>query len=454
MNTTGRRQLQRRPAYAARLAMTLGAALVWSACSDTPRGTSTGLQGGQQPPRPPAPRLQARELPTEREKLLEIARAIPGFAGVSDEAGELVLSMTVPSDPDHVASNTSVQSFLALNGLEGRPLKVRTVRNDYPTLYQAYRQVSSRVTSPDVSMLEISTSRNRVRIGVARAEAMDRVRNELLRLGVDTSLTDVVEFRPIVPLTTLQQPWYRGFDGRLYRAGGLQIQYSGSGGTTYICTNGFNAVALNLRGFFTASHCTRDRSAVDNGPYYQSQLIEGDVDYVGFEWADPAFFAGGSCPTGLQCRYSDAAFISYDDERYTARAKIAKPVSRGTSLPGSISINPADSVFTVTSTGTASGTVEKVGRTSGWTGGSLASSCADLTVYDDGFPTNTRLLCQGIVNAYAGPGDSGAPVFVITSGSNVKLVGILWGSSSSQFAFSRFNYIEAEFGPLQNVTPP
>jgi hypothetical protein len=49
-----------------------------------------------------------------------------------------------------------------------------------------------------------------------------------------------------------------------------------------------------------------------------------------------------------------------------------------------------------------------------------------------------------------GAGDSGSGVFQITSGSNVKLGGILWGGSSdgSLFVYSPFSQVVKELGPL------
>jgi hypothetical protein len=49
-----------------------------------------------------------------------------------------------------------------------------------------------------------------------------------------------------------------------------------------------------------------------------------------------------------------------------------------------------------------------------------------------------------------GPGDSGSPVFKITSGDNVELAGILWGgnTSGSLFVFSPLKNIQDELGAM------
>jgi hypothetical protein len=64
--------------------------------------------------------------------------------------------------------------------------------------------------------------------------------------------------------------------------------------------------------------------------------------------------------------------------------------------------------------------------------------------------SNVTQICQTIVNANVGAGDSGSDVFSVTSGTNVKLDGVLWGGSSdgTSFVFSPFANITGELGAL------
>jgi hypothetical protein len=66
--------------------------------------------------------------------------------------------------------------------------------------------------------------------------------------------------------------------------------------------------------------------------------------------------------------------------------------------------------------------------------------------------TNIVQLCQTFVDAGVGGGDSGSNVFQITSGSNVKLAGGLWGGNGAgtMFVYSPFGNITraGELGPL------
>jgi hypothetical protein len=92
----------------------------------------------------------------------------------------------------------------------------------------------------------------------------------------------------------------------------------------------------------------------------------------------------------------------------------------------------------------------KVGRTTGWGQGVVSRTCVNTGVS----ASNIVLLCQTFVESSAvivEGGDSGSPVFSITSGDNVTLLGNLWGGNSSgtQFVYSPLSGIERELGALQ-----
>jgi hypothetical protein len=93
----------------------------------------------------------------------------------------------------------------------------------------------------------------------------------------------------------------------------------------------------------------------------------------------------------------------------------------------------------------AGSTVAKVGRTTGWTESAVSQTCVDTNVAG----SNITRLCQSIVNAGVGPGDSGSPVFhrrIPTS--QAALGGILWGGNQAGtlFVFSPTENIEKDFG--------
>ena len=91
-------------------------------------------------------------------------------------------------------------------------------------------------------------------------------------------------------------------------------------------------------------------------------------------------------------------------------------------------------------------TVNKVGRTTGWSQGRVTSTCVNVNVSG----SDITQLCQTAVSATVGAGDSGSDVFTITSGTSVRLDGVLWGGSSSgkQFIFSPLANVTGELGTL------
>jgi hypothetical protein len=90
--------------------------------------------------------------------------------------------------------------------------------------------------------------------------------------------------------------------------------------------------------------------------------------------------------------------------------------------------------------------VNKVGRTTGWSRGKVVATCVTVNVSG----TSLTQICQTIVNAKVSGGDSGSDVFKVTSGTNVKLDGVLWGGSTDglSFVFSPFANITGELGAL------
>jgi hypothetical protein len=91
----------------------------------------------------------------------------------------------------------------------------------------------------------------------------------------------------------------------------------------------------------------------------------------------------------------------------------------------------------------------KIGRTTGWTYGTVTETCVDVLASG----TNHIRLCQSIVDAGVNSGDSGSPVFALRRGSDVTLLGILWGGSTDEanpeFAFSPLSGVERELGSLR-----
>lgn len=92
--------------------------------------------------------------------------------------------------------------------------------------------------------------------------------------------------------------------------------------------------------------------------------------------------------------------------------------------------------------------LNKVGRRTGWTSGSVTNTCYDVpqaNTYVDGKPT--LMKCSYMVSASTAGGDSGSPVFSRELYGGMyghRLHGILWGGTSSSFVFSHITKVRSE----------
>ena len=273
----------------------------------------------------------------------------------------------------------------------------------------------------------------RLVFGVENAASVTGVRNALARLGISGDEAEIRITPPIRQMATLRD---------VFRptVAGIQIHFG-----NYLCTMGFNVThSSGDRSFITNSHCTNTQGGVE-GTTYTQPLSSVDGTIIATEVADPTYSRGGTCPRGRKCRYSDAARARYASTVASNQGEIAKPLGTGGTLEVS-------GVFTVTGQDAATKTfakgtvVNKVGRTTGWSQGQVSNSCVNTNVSG----SSITQLCQTFVSAAVGSGDSGSPVFRITSGDNVTLVGILWGGSSDNrtFVFSPLAQVVQELGSM------
>jgi hypothetical protein len=249
----------------------------------------------------------------------------------------------------------------------------------------------------------------------------------------------VRETPPIIQLDTLQNR-IRPIEG------GTQIMFIRFP-FAYYCTLGFNAVnGSGVNVFVTNSHCTRTQGGVENTEHFQPDNSSGNK--IGTEIADPTYFTGGDCPANRRCRYSDSSLSRVEGSVTQDLGKIARTTGANN---GSLDIAGQFTISGEASGNAAVGTtLNKVGRTTGWSQGSVTGSCVDVNVSQ----SDVTQLCQDIVAANVAGGDSGSPVFQIKnlSTGDVTLYGILWGgySDGSGFIYSPMKNVQmaAELGSL------
>jgi hypothetical protein len=291
---------------------------------------------------------------------------------------------------------------------------------------------------PSTVFADNDEAHNRLLFGVENASAIPGVRSALTHLGIPSSAYAIKVTEPIHFAASLQDEWRP-------TEGGIQIHFF-----RFLCSLGFNADDGSERSFITTSHCTRRQGGVEGTTYYQP-LSTVDPTVIATEVEDPIYFRGGACPHGRKCRYSDASRALYSSDVASTRGAIAKtsgPNNGSIDVTGAFTITTQDNTTTNFGIGT---TVNKVGRTTGWTQGDVTQTCVDTNV----FATNVTLLCQTFVedpdgDVILGAGDSGAGIFEITGGDNVELVGILWGGnvSNTEFIFSPLKQIRDELGAI------
>jgi len=413
-----------------RLALAAGAALAVSACQDQPNPTSPDARGLE----PTAQRSpQGGGLPSTEE----LDRQVPGFGGFFlDATGEPTIYLA--RGASRAPAERALGAYLAARGLSAAALHVREARYGWQQLQRWQDAATNGAFSVNGTVyVDNDETTNRVRVGVENIGSTGQVRAAVARLGVPDDAVIVDQVEPIVQVASLQNML-----DRPVRAG-VQINFPG-----FLCSVGFNATSGGQKSFVTASHCTTKQGGVENTPYYQPlQSVDGTV--IAREVADPAYTKLAGCPGGKTCRYSDASRAAYVNGANQALGLIAKTSAANNGsleIVGSFTITADDCTTTLGGCLAVGATLNKVGRTTGWTAGTLTNKCVNTGVQG----TRIVQLCQNFVSAGVGGGDSGSDVFQVVSTPNVKLAGVLWGGNSSgnQFVYSPFANVVRELGAL------
>lgn len=194
----------------------------------------------------------------------------------------------------------------------------------------------------------------------------------------------------------------------------------------------FTAMARRVPGGFggvylVASHCSDDPfQSYFQWPdpithYYQPTNNGNTSHHIGNKGIDPPLFNCVEDPDG--CRNSDAAQGLYPSYASGELGYLARPASRNDDTYTLDSTDPRFEITGIMQWSIHGETLEKVGRTTGWSGGEVIDGCITIET-GDGY----TIRCAMIVDARAGTRDSGAPVFRILSGTDVQLRGTLFGA--------------------------
>jgi hypothetical protein len=408
--------------------------VVLCALLSVPFNSNTGNAAKSNPAAPGQGQPDGTE--TSDDLLANVAKQVPGFGGMFfDQDGTLQVYMSGQKGPLSATSMAFLEDVMAREigrgeRLSGRGVEVIEGQYDFLALHGWQQQMSPVVLDiPGVVFTDNDESKNRLRIGITDSPGvMEEVEKHLSILGIPREAVVFSEEKPIIPhLRSRRRPL----------RGGLQINFG-----NFLCTLGFIAVRNGVNGYVTNSHCTTTQGGVQNTVEHQPSA-SGTTNRVGIEIADPTYFSGSGCPAGRVCRRSDSSFIQVPHPSgpavTTARGTIARPAVN------SFTWNGVD-IFNITGEGSAlvGQAVTKVGRTTGRTAGTVQQTCVNTNVSG----TNITQLCQTFANYGNAGGDSGSPVFRITTLPSVILVGINWGGNGTISVFSPITQIQQELGAL------
>jgi len=403
-----------------------GAALALVACGENPNPTAPdgGLLAslGQSP--------QSGEAPSAAQ----LNAQVPGFGGFFlDSDGTPTIYLTRGAARGN--AERALERFLRSYG-GASALRVREANYSWSNL-ERWQAAATDVAfdGSGAVFVDNDETSNVVRVGVEDLSAMGAVRAAVTGAGVPDEAVIVEQADPIVQVATLR-------DRVRPIQAGLQINFPG-----FICSIGFNATSEGQASFVTASHCTNTQGGTEGTPYWQP-LESVDPVQIATEVNDPVYFRNkNGCPRGRRCRHSDAARAAYVHAGDMDFGAIAKTTALGSiTISGSFKITQDDCTTFLGGCLVAGNIANKIGRTTGWSQGSITNTCVNTGVSG----SNIVQLCQTFVSATVGGGDSGSDVFVDLGGDNAKLAGTLWGGNSNGtlFVFSPLANVVKDLGPL------
>lgn len=409
---------------------------------------------------PSAPAFSIQQLSQEETPdQMAVARAVPGFAGYFLADDRPTVYLTDPGQ--RPAAEEALAGWLSSRGFTASDLQVRQARYDWLQLDAWHEQVWPAALSVSGAVLsDIDEGNNRLRFGGVDAAAISAMAAAVDAAGLPSDAY-VVEQVPAVELRNTLRDRVRPV------VGGYQINFFATpSAVTLLCTLGFNAIPEGPPfdpnpAFVTNSHCsnTEGDGALLPTEYYQplrGGLTFIEENFIGVEVHDPAANVSADCPALLPCRWSDASRAEYAEGVQFDFGKIARPAAFDP-IEGTLEVDPKKSTFEIVGEqpfAVLGEMMNKVGRTTGWTGGEVIATCQNILAIG---ATYVR-RCQARVAAGNGGGDSGSPVFAFTNrrgnvgGGRIILTGILWAGTVSgppEFIYSPMFNIERDLGLLK-----
>lgn len=338
------------------------------------------------------------------DEILRVESVVPGLGGMYvDAGGQLVLYVPASANIGSVraalsrtGADLAIDADLRSRLVHGTGLKFVNSEFPFSDLVVFNSAISQRLSSvPDAWAVDADESTNRLIVTIANESGRAAVERLASEVGVPSrALTIEVKSRP-----SLTAP----LRGTQYVTGGGFSIWNGSG----FCSIGFNVTtSTGLTGMVTASHCAPGTVGAGNtgSPIWQS----GDL-LLGYVQTNPPWNSTDpNCGGYTSCTPADAMFVQFSDlGRFSKRVGFTNKLGIN-NLAGPTTVTGYWSNITFPQSNQFIGqSLDKMGRTTGWTRGTLAATCENF------FVSGAMHLCVDHVNnAGVAGGDSGAPVFV------------------------------------------
>lgn len=388
------------------------------------------------------------------QRFAQIAARAPSFGGFYVDGDNLVVMST--SDDANVRGAITDLAPEIFATTDDRPTRIEIQRVAYPVQALAnWRNAAMTVAEQaGIRTLDLDERRNRVTVGVEPGTQQERLFFLLADVGIPSEALHIMEVGSVVSDATLNART------RPLAGGYRHFVFTNPGGAP--CTTTAIAKKSGTLSILTASHCTETTSSQywNTSGEFPAALYQLDVlspNLMGSEASDPNPFI---CAFHL-CRYSDAArFVLAGSATpdSVAFGRIARPINAvyGWGGSGSLTVSTSSPEFFIDSEDpypSAGERVHKVGQFTGWTHGRVRDTCVAVFA-----APNYLLLCQYTANYGRGPGDSGAPVFKYSFGTDqtATLTGIHSGALPGDTVafFSPWGGVESDLGALSTFDPP
>ncbi len=355
-------------------------------------------------------------------EILRLEANSTGIGGVFfDPLSQSLVVLTTAMD-DSAQARQAVSNLIASRGLltdsdQLRAPSISVRQADYPFSHLvAWQRSLLDILSGVDGWLSIDADErsNRVRIGVASAAARATVEGLAAGAGVPQEAISVHISTPMLPLVA-SAPAPRLPSSTLrdrIRAAGSGLEIQNALGVR--CSYGWTLTSGGKWGFITAAHCSRHTTGDGSTgePFYQRVVTANDLlGYVGTNprWNVPNCTddEGNSYPV---CTKADAMWIPAESASDVAqRVAITNDYQYGNNTRGGVDISrwltPRNTTGEVIGQIMATA-ARKVGRTTGYTGGSIEGTCETHVIGGRMF-----LCLNRLEGASVGRGDSGGPVF-------------------------------------------